>query len=258
MTVAKPNRVREKLKRGGIVTGTAIYSASPNVVESAGFSGIDFVRIDTEHAWRQDDSLDNMIRASNLSDTAAIVRVDRDDPALIRKALELGAGGILVPHVYTVEYAREVVSAARFPPLGTRGFGNLCASAAWGTVPANEWVTWSNAEPLVGVMIEHEKAMEHVDAILAVEGLDYVLFGPADYSISLGLGSPQIDHPKVQEGLKRTIAAAKAVGKHVMLGVGSDDAKIRGYVEMGVTMLEFGHDVAIVQNHLRGKVEQFS
>jgi 4-hydroxy-2-oxoheptanedioate aldolase len=163
-----------------------------------------------------------------------------------------------VPHVYTAEYAREVVSAARFPPLGTRGFGNLCASGAWGSIPADEWVRWSNAEPLVGVMIESFKAMDEIEAILAVDGLDFVLFGPADYSISLGLGSPQLEHPDVQTGLRRTIAAARAVGKHVMLGVGGDEEKVRRYVEMGVTMLEFAHDVAIVQSYLRDKVQKFA
>lgn len=258
MTFTKPNKVREKLKRGQLVVGTAIYSASANVVESAGCAGIDFIRIDTEHAWRQDDSLDNMIRASNLTDTVAIVRVDRDDPNLIRKALELGAGGILVPHVYTVEYAREIIAAAKFPPRGTRGFGNLCSSGAWGAISVAEWVDWSNTEPLVGVMIESVHALEEVDGILAVEGLDYVLFGPGDYSMSLGLGSPQLEHPDVQSGLRKTIKAAQSVGKHVMLGVGSDEARARAYLEMGVTMLEFSHDVAIVQSYLAGKVRTFT
>ncbi len=258
MVVAKPNKVRRKLREGKRVIGTAVYSASPNIVEAAGYGGADFLRIDTEHAWRQDDSLDNMIRAANLADTVAIVRVDRDNPNLIRKALELGAGGIIVPHVYTADYARQVVSAAKFPPLGARGFGNLCSAGAWGAIPAPEWVSWSNAEPLIGVMIESVTALDEVDEILAVDGLDFVLFGPADYSMSLGLGSPQLEHPDVQHGLSRTLGAAKAAGKHVMLGVGNDDAKIHKYIDLGVTMLEFSHDVAIVHSYLEDKAKKYS
>ncbi len=257
MTAAKPNKVREKLKRGQRVIGTAIYSSSPNVVEAAGYAGIDFIRIDTEHNWRQDDSLEHMLRAAAITDTVAIVRIDRDDPQLVRKALEIGAGGVLVPHVYTVEYAEEIVASAKFPPRGTRGFGNLCSSGAWGTIPAQEWVDWSDTEPLVGVMIESVQAIEHVDRILAVDGLDFVLFGAADYSMSLGLRAPQVDHPEVQDGLRRTVRAAQASGKHVMFGVGYDEEKARGWAELGVTMLEFAHDVAVFQRFLADKVRKF-
>lgn len=254
MTTLKPNKVREKLRRGERVTGTAIYSCSPAVVESAGLSGIDFVRIDTEHNWRQDDSLDNMIRAANLTDTCALIRVDRDNPYLIRKALEFGAGGVLVPHIYTAAQARDVVSAAKFPPTGTRGFGNLCPSGLWGSVAASDWVVWSNTEPLIGAMIETIKAIDEIDGIMAVDGLDYVLFGPADFSMSLGLGAPQPDHPDVMAGLKATIAAARKHGKHVMLGVGYDEEKARDYIDLGLTMIEIGHDVMIVQSTLRDKI----
>lgn len=257
MSILQPNRVRHKLRAGARVVGTAIYSASPNMVEAVGRSGIDFIRIDTEHGWRQDDSLDNMIRAANYTGITAIVRVDRDDANLVRKALELGAGGIVVPHVYTADYAREVVASAKFPPRGVRGFGNLCSSGAWGAVPAAEWVSWSDSEPVIGVMIESVQAMDEIEAIMAIDGLDFALFGPADYSLSLGLGAPQTEHPKVQEGLDRTIAAARKAGKHVMFGVGYDEAKAKAYVERGVSMIEIGHDVAIVQGFLADKARTF-
>lgn len=254
---AGPNKIRAKLACRQLVTGTAIYSSSPNMVEAAGYSGIDFVRIDTEHAWRQDDSLDNMIRGANLAGACPIVRVDRENPYLIRKVLELGAGGVIVPHVYTAAYAREVVAASKFPPHGIRGFGNLCAAGNWGTIPADEWIAWSNKEPVIGIMIETPEALHEIDEILAVGGLDFVLFGPADYSIAIGLSSPQIAHPEVEDGLRRTIAAAKRHEKHVMLGVGFDDIQVGSYIGMGVTMLEFGHDVMIVQSTLSAKVARF-
>lgn len=255
MTKLVPNKVRQKLKDGNIVWGTAIYSASPNIVESVGHAGIDFVRLDTEHNWRQDDSLDNMIRAATISGTVPIVRIDRDNPYLIRKALEVGAGGIIVPHCYTAAYAREVVDAAKFPPLGSRGFGNLCASGAWGTIPSAEWIDYSNSEPLIGVMIEHIDAMKEIDEILMVKGIDFVLFGPADLSISLGLKSPQLDHPQVFDALKKTLAAAKAANKHVMLGVGYDNENIKKYRDMGVTMVEVGHDVHIVPTFINNIIK---
>lgn len=257
MLMRKPNKVREKLAAGRRVTGMAIYSSSPAVIEAAGFAGIDFVRIDTEHTWRRDDSLDNMIRAAIISDVVPIVRVDHHDPELIRKALEVGAGGIVVPQVASVEEARVVVRASKFPPLGSRGYGALCQSGEWGARSGEEWVHWSNTQPIIGVMIETVGATDCIEEMMKVEGLDFALFGPADYSMSLGLGAPDPGHPKVLDGLRRTIAAAKAAGKHVMYGVGVADESIAKGIEMGVTMLELSHDVAIVQRTLATRVAKF-
>lgn len=257
MLMRKPNKVREKLARGQCVTGTAIYSNSPIIVEAAGYAGIDFIRIDTEHAWRRDDSLDHMIRAAVIADVVPIVRIDREDPYLVRKALEVGAGGIIVPHATTVQDVKDVVSASKFPPAGIRGFGSLCQSGEWGRWPSAEWIKWSDTQPVIGVMIESVKAMDAIDEMLAVDGLDFVLFGPSDYSMSLGLEAPQPSHPKVQEGLRRTIQSAKAAGKHVMYGVGLGNEGIERGLEMGVTMLEFAHDVAIVRGVLSARVSEF-
>jgi 4-hydroxy-2-oxoheptanedioate aldolase len=258
MLMRGPNKVRAKLAAGQRVLGTAIYSASPNVVEAAGYAGIDFVRIDTEHAWRRDESLEHMIRAAVIADVVPIVRIDRDDPYLPRKALEVGAGGIIVPQITTEAEAREVVRAAKFPPQGERGVGTLCPSGEWGRRKVGEWAHWSNSEPLVGVMIESRDALAQVDRILAVDGIDFALFGPSDYSMSVGSDDAAAVSAAVEEGLRRTIAAAKSARKHVMLGVGLDADGIRRRIDEGVSMLELGHDVVIVRNTLSALVTDFA
>lgn len=258
MLMRRPNKVRAKLAAGKRVLGAAIYSASPNVVEAAGYAGIDFVRIDTEHAWRRDESLEHMIRAAVIADVVPIVRIDRDDPYLPRKALEIGAGGIIVPQVITEADAREVVRAAKFPPDGERGVGTLCSSGEWGRRAVDEWAQWSNTEPLIGVMIESPAALLELDRILAVDGLDFVLFGPSDYAMAVGGGDRGAAKTAVGEGLALTLSAARRAGKHVMLGVGIDRAGIRARIDMGVTMLELGHDVAIVRNTLSVLVTDLS
>jgi 4-hydroxy-2-oxoheptanedioate aldolase len=258
MLMRRPNKVRAKLAAGQRVLGTAIYSASANVVEAAGYAGIDFVRIDTEHAWRRDESLEHMIRAAVIADVVPIVRIDRDDPYLPRKALEVGAGGIIVPQVTTEADAREVVRAAKFPPMGERGVGSLCQSGEWGRRDTAEWAQWSNTEPLIGVMIESPAALLELDAILAVDGIDFVLFGPSDYAMAVGERDRGAVKTAVDEGLALTLSAARRAGKHVMLGVGIERAGIRARIEMGVTMLELGHDVAIVRNTLSALVADLS
>ncbi len=182
----KPNELRNKLKSVGFVTGSVMYSWGPNVMEVAGYVGLDFMRIDSEHAWRQDSSMEYLVRAANYAGIAPIIRVDKGNPHLIRKALEIGAGGIVVPHIQTPEAAEAVVRASKFPPQGFRGYSGHCWSAGWTTAAGREWVEWSDAEPMIGVMIENQQAMTCIDDILAVEGLDFVLFGPADYAMSLG------------------------------------------------------------------------
>ena len=257
MLMRKPNKIRQKLRSRRCVMGASVLSFSPNIVEAMGYGGIDFLRLDTEHAWRRDDALENMIRGAVITDVVPIVRVDRDDPYIIRKALEIGAGGIVVPDVTTVEEAENVVRASKFPLRGIRGFAVLCPSGEWGNRPGDEWKKWSDTEPMIGIMIENVKAMDNIDRIMAVDGLDFALFGPADYSISLGFDGPDTKHPKVVDGLTKTIAAAKKAGKHVMLGVGLNDQDIQEYADMGVTMFEFSNDVTMVRAAMADKVKKF-
>ena len=255
---AQPNAVRKKLAEGECVTGAAIFSWSPNVIDAAVLAGLDYVRIDTEHAWRKDDALEHLIRAATMGGVVPIIRVDRDDPYLVRKALEIGAGGIIVPDVCSVAQAESVVLAAKFPPLGNRGFSRNCWSAGWGTISGEEWVRWSNREPMIGIMIENVAAMSSIEEIVAVDGIDFVLFGPADFSMSLGLSTLDAKDERVQEAITKTAAAARAAGKYFSLGVGTDPATIEKYMQLGVDMLELGNDLGIVRagwGHAKSVVE---
>ncbi|MBW2000523.1 MAG: 2,4-dihydroxyhept-2-ene-1,7-dioic acid aldolase [Deltaproteobacteria bacterium] len=252
----KANKLRTRIAKGELVTGSVSYSWSPGIIEIAGYAGLDFIRVDCEHAWRRDSMAEHLMRSAYIADIVPIMRVDRDDPYMIRKALEIGAGGIIVPDVRSVKEVEEVVKASKFPPLGSRGYSSLCWSAGWGSRAGEEWVQWSNTEPMIGVMIENRKAVEQVDEILAVDGLDFVLFGPADYSMSLGLGKPNKNHEKVQEALKLTLQAAKKHGKPVMFNPGTGIQDIEKYVNMGVTMLEIGNDLAILRSTWANSVRE--
>jgi 2-keto-3-deoxy-L-rhamnonate aldolase RhmA len=238
----KKNSLKEKIKGGGIALGTAMYSFSPAIMEVAGFTGLDFCRIDNEHAWRQDEGTENVIRGALLSGIVPLLRVDRDNPFLVRKALEAGAGGVIVPHVHDRKDAEEIVQAAKFPPFGKRGYGGLCLSGQWGVNGGTEWMEWSNAETLVIPMIEDISAMAHIDAILSTEGVDAVLFGPADFSLSLGL--------PLQTGHEKVIGeAADKHGKFVIYpGAGFPQWEtVHMAKELGVKAIELGHDVTILR-----------
>ena len=243
----RKNKLREKIKKGEIAFGTAIYSFSPAIVELAGFAGLDFCRIDNEHAWRQDESTENVIRGALLSGIVPLLRIDRDDPYLVRKALETGAGGIIVPHVHSREEVEEIVKAAKFPPLGKRGYGGLCLSGQWGANAGVEWLEWSNAETLIIPMIEDVAAIPNLDAIMSTEGLDGVFFGPADFSISAGIPL-QTGHEKVINALRKTVEIANKYGKFVIFGAGFPQWEtVRKVRDLGVKAIELGHDVSILR-----------
>ena len=107
-------------------------------------------------------------------------------------------------------------------------------------------MTWSDREALVGIMIENVEAMQRIDDIMAVDGIDFALFGPADFSMSLGLGAPKAQDERVQAAIAETVVAAHKAGKYVSLGVGTEAANIEKYQALGIDMLELGADLQIV------------
>jgi len=245
----KVSKLKGVLEKGEVALGTAVFSSSPAIVEVAGYSGLDFVRIDNEHSWRRDESMEHMIRAAYLAEITPILRIDKGDPYIIRKALEVGAGGVIVPDITTKEEAEEVVRAAKFPPRGTRGYSSLCFSGQWGKRGGEDWADWSDNETLVGIMIENEEVMSKLDAILSLAGLDFALFGPSDYSMSLGLRAPQKNHPKVQDALNKTIEVASKYNKPVAIGVGQPwGEEAKKYIDLGCRMIEIGHDVVVLRS----------
>jgi 4-hydroxy-2-oxoheptanedioate aldolase len=225
----KPNTLREKLGNGHRAVGSAVFSWSPNVIDVAASAGLDYVRIDTEHAYRRDDMLEHLIRAANMGNIVPIVRIDKGDPYLARKVLEIGAGGIIVPNVCTPAEAQAVVRSAKFPPAGDRGYSSNCWSADWGAKSGEEWVSWSNREPMIGIMIESVAAM------------------PAIFSMSLGLGAPGPQDARVQSAIKETVRAAHEAGKFASLGVGTKQANIEEHLQLGIDMLELGNDLGVMR-----------
>jgi 4-hydroxy-2-oxoheptanedioate aldolase len=253
----KANKLKEKVSKGEVAFGTCMYSFSPAIIEVAGFSGLDFCRIDNEHAWRQDESVDNVLRGALCADIVPLLRIDKDNPHLVRKALEAGASGVIVPHTSTRKEAEAIVEAAKFPPLGNRGYGGLCFSAQWGMNAGIKWMEWCNAETLVVPMVEDTEAVSHIDEIVSVEGVDAVFFGPADFSISAGVPL-QTGHEKVRSALKRVVESARKHGKFVITVTGFPWGEaVRGLIDIGVQAIEIGHDVTILSAIWKNTLKEF-
>jgi 2-keto-3-deoxy-L-rhamnonate aldolase RhmA len=246
------NKLKLVLDEGKIALGSCIDSYSPAVMEVAGYSGLDFVRIDTEYSWRRDDALEHMIRAAVIAEVTPMIRVEKGNHYLVSKALQIGANAILVSDVATYREAVDVVKSAKFAPKGVRGYSSYSFSGCWGTQGGEDWVNWSNTEILVGIMVENEQIMTQIDDVFAIEGLDFCLFGPSDYCMSLGLGAPKKGHPKVEEAISKTIDAATKYNKAVGIGIGQPwEENARRYIDLGCRFLEISHDLGILSSEWR-------
>ncbi|MBN8942787.1 MAG: aldolase [Rhizobiales bacterium] len=213
-----PQAFRRRFAAGDHLIGTFIKTPVTHTVEIIGSLGFDFVVIDEEHAPFDRVTIDGAILAARAVGTAALVRVAELTPAKILSVLDDGATGILVPHVASAETARAVVASARYRG-GKRGFSNSPRAGGYGARPLWQHVDQADAEVTVIGMIEDPEALDQLDAILAVEGLDGVFIGRGDLTVALGASGP--DAPEVQEACAKIFAAARRAGKPVCIMVGA-------------------------------------
>lgn len=214
-----PSGLKAKLAAGRSSVGILVRMPSETLVELSGVAGMDFVLIDCEHGPADHLALRNHIASATLLGLDVLVRVGRDDSDDILRVLELGAVGIVVPHVDSAAQARAAVYAAHFPPLGDRGFAQYGRAGLYGVVPAAEQLARARADTVVVVMIETEQGVAAAEDILACEGVDAVMAGPADLSVSMGL-TGGVDEPSVRAAVAHIGQAARAHGRYPVTVVG--------------------------------------
>lgn len=203
------------LKEGRPLLGLFIGIPSPALVEMAGHAGFDFVIIDNEHGPAGIETTEHMIRAARCAGIVPLVRVSGPNTQEILRTLDVGAAGVQVPQVNTPAQARQVVAAAKYPPLGNRGVAFSTRAAGYGFFGGAAHVQASNAQTAVITHVETVEAVRNLEELLAVPGIDAMFIGPTDLSVSMGYpGRP--DHPQVQatiaDCIRRIAAAGRAPG----------------------------------------------
>jgi 4-hydroxy-2-oxoheptanedioate aldolase len=196
------------------------------------------------------DHLEHLIRAAEIAGTAPVVRVSGISEAQIIHPLDKGAAGLLVPMVNTPDMAREVVSYARFAPLGGRGVDVYARSARFGALPKAEYLAGANATVALAVQVEGREGLENAAEIARVEGLDAVYVGPYDLSQSMGIPG-QIDDPRVREAAAEIAAQVTAAGRAAGIYV-DDVATARRYLDLGFTYLTLSVDTTIFMRACEG------
>jgi 2-keto-3-deoxy-L-rhamnonate aldolase RhmA len=201
--------LKSKLEAGQATVGAWVGIGHPEVAEIMAQVGFDWLVFDTEHAPLSIETVQQLIQAMQGSDTAPLVRVAWNDPVLIKLALDIGSHGLIIPWVNNRDEALQAVRSCRYPPQGIRGVGPRRA-ARYG-LEFGDYLARANEEILTAVQIETRAAVENIDEILDVNGIDVFFIGPADLSASLGyLG--QWDAPPALEAIDRLLEAGKRHG----------------------------------------------
>jgi 4-hydroxy-2-oxoheptanedioate aldolase len=229
------NRTKARLASGETVLGCFVRSPDATLAEFVSLGGWDFLVFDGEHGALQPADIGDLARAAELHDVTPIARVTTNEPSTILRFLDAGAHGVHVPWVNTPEEAEQVVRSVKYGPRGMRGLaGNRLSGwrADAGTTAA------ANRESLVVVHVETAQAVDVIDELVAVAGIDVLFIGPTDLSHSLGVpGEP--GHPRVREAMERVAAAV--VPSPVALGLfAADPAVIRRWRQDGARYFTTG------------------
>jgi 2-dehydro-3-deoxyglucarate aldolase/4-hydroxy-2-oxoheptanedioate aldolase len=229
------NRVKSTLRAGGTVSGPIINEArSVSTVKMMALAGHDFLFIDMEHAMFNWETVHNLVQMALVTDICPLVRVTDLQYALVARALDTGALGVIIPRVESREQVEQAVSFAKYPPLGRRGAGGEGRNA-YERMNAREAVETSNAESMVVVQVESRAGIAEIDEIANVPGLDVICVGPQDLSISLGVHGDFAD-PKFVEAIEQIVAVSSTYGVAVGM-VEREAANLEGWHQRGCRFL---------------------
>lgn len=248
------NHVRQKALAGTPTIGSFMGLGSPNVAELMAHSGFDWLVIETEHNGLDAAEVQHMLMAVNGTKTVPIVRIPSANPVYIQRALDMGGMGIVVPMVRTAAEAQAIVSATRYPPVGTRGFGPLRASHY--TYDNADYFTRVNDHILVVLIIETKEALDNLEEIAQVPGIDVLFIGPADLSIALGKSPLNPASPELEAALDHALAVGRKTGKAVGYGASTPEGLEKLFAR-GFTWIVYGPDYFLLRAAISGGMDTF-
>lgn len=248
-----PNKFKAALAAQQVQIGCWSALGSHISTEVLGLAGFDWLLLDGEHAPNDVLTFVPQLMALKGSVSAPVVRPPCNEPVIIKRLLDIGFSNFLIPFVETEEEAALAVASTRYPPLGIRGVSVSHRSNMYGTIP--EYNSTVNDNITVLVQIETQQAVDNIDAIAAVEGVDGIFVGPGDLSAVLGyLGQPA--HPEVLKVIKSVFERAKAAGKPCGI-LAPVEADARRYLEWGAGFVAVGSDLGVFRGATQALCDRF-
>ncbi len=229
------NKLKRAIDEKGNAVGTFLGVSTPSIVEILGYTGLDFVVIDTEHGPYDTMPVSDLIRASDSSGMSPIVRIADVTHKEIQRAVDNGAEGIIIPCLKSKDDFRKAVELCKFPPLGSRGFikarGSGFGNEEWAEGTLEEYMYNSNEKVLLLPQCETLEALENIEEIANIEGIDGIFIGPFDLSISMGIPG-QFNAPEFRKAISRILNTCKEAGKLCMIFTNSVE-EARSYMNQG-------------------------
>jgi 4-hydroxy-2-oxoheptanedioate aldolase len=237
-----PNAFKRAIVAGRQQIGLWVSLASPYSIEIVAGSGFDWLLIDGEHSPNDPPLVLAQLQAAAAYPVSAIVRPAWNDKVLIKRYLDVGAQGLLIPYVQTADEAAAAVAAVRYPTRGVRGVAGVTRASRYGRVA--DYVKRAEAEICLLVQIETRQGLDNLEAIARTDGIDGVFIGPADLAAGLGhLGDMQ--HPEVQAAIEGAIKRITACGKPAGI-LATDEASTRRYMQWGTIFTAVGLDAMVL------------
>jgi len=241
------NEVKEKMLKNERPLGTFLVMATQSHVESMGDVGLDYVIIDTEHGPYDTENMINLIRGTELANMTPFVRVANADHKEIQRCLDQGAKGIIIPMLNSIEDFKKVISLAKYKPVGNRGFAGV-RSNNYGydeniKSGIEAFMEECNDEILVLPQCETVDALEIIEEVVELDGIDGIFVGPFDLSISLGV-PVQFDHPKFIKAIDRILDACEKADKFAIIYAGSIQATKEAFAK-GFDSVAYNIDASV-------------
>jgi len=250
------NPLKTKLQNNQLTIGSWITLGSINIAEIMAQAGFEWLTIDMEHSVITIDVAQNLIQVIDGCGVVPLVRVGENNPNLIKRVMDAGAYGVIVPMVNTQEQAEAAVSAVKYPPVGTRGVG-LARAQGYG-FDFDDYAATVNDESVVIVQVEHIDSVNNLEDIISVDGVDGCIIGPYDLSGSLGVPG-NFTHPDVLAALKKVESVCKKMnvplGMHV---IEPDYGLVIDNVEKGYTFIAFSLDSLFLGTSCREQIKQLT
>jgi 2-keto-3-deoxy-L-rhamnonate aldolase RhmA len=253
MVEFQTNSFKRALGQGKLQIGLWSSLCSNIAAEVISESGFDWILLDTEHSPNEIPDLVTQLQAIQRGTATPIIRPAWNDAVLAKRALDIGAQSLLFPYVQNVEEARRAVASTRYPPHGVRGVSVAARASRYGRVPG--YLTKANDEICVLVQVETRTALDQLEGIAKVDGVDGVFIGPSDLAASFGhLGNPQ--HGEVQKAIENAVKRLKVLGKPAGILTSNED-EARRYIEWGYLFVAVGADVGLLARNADALAKRF-
>lgn len=243
----KKNKVKQALAEGKTVVGTMITEMrTPEIARILAASGFDYIFVDMEHSAYTLENLTEIVRTGKAVDLTCLARVADPQYSLVARTLDSGAQGLLIPRVETRETVENIVRFAKYPPWGERGFGIRQVVGDYEKVSVKDRITEQNEDTMIIPQIERQRAIQNIETLVSVKGVDVALIGPQDLSISLGVPGEHRNQ-KMIDAIQKVVDACEKHG--VAAGIHTPDLQdLLYWKDKGMRMLTYSTEANLLQS----------